>query len=370
MVHNRTTRLLVCLAFALSGAAAAVHADEQHQLMILNASASGTTLTINGSNFGSNPPSVELNGAALAVVNSSDTQVVATLPTPALNPGTYLLTMIRARPDDRRRDQDNDDVARFGAFNLTLGSDGPQGPTGLQGPMGPMGPAGPQGPAGATGAIGAQGPQGPAGATGAIGAQGPQGPAGATGAIGAQGPQGPAGATGATGAQGPQGPAGAAGATGATGAQGPQGPQGVQGPQGPTGVSCSAYVLPGTGGTFGGSYLRLTTANLAYELDLTYNYGAVGDTEAFYFADVSGHSATASNVIDGEPIQYFSSLDYGVGGTDRAVLPGRPWHGVFTINEGGTVAHWEVTLADGPGGNADVVACATGATGPASVVHP
>jgi hypothetical protein len=55
---------------------------------------------------------------------------------------------------------------------------------------------------------------------------------------------------------------------------------------------------------------------------------------------------------------------------DRAVLPGRPWHGVFTINEGGVVTRWDVTMADAPGVVGDLVVCAAGAIGQASVVQP
>jgi hypothetical protein len=60
------------------------------------------------------------------------------------------------------------------------------------------------------------------------------------------------------------------------------------------------------------------------------------------------------NVVDGQQPQYFSSLDYGVGGTDRATLvSGSSWHGAFSINEGGNLTH-----------------CSSGSTGSVFIEHP
>lgn len=78
------------------------------------------------------------------MVSTSPSHIVATLPSPALPPKTYLLTVVRAH----RGDGDDDDAGKFGVFNLTIGSAGPQGPPGLPGPPGATGPAGPTGPAG------------------------------------------------------------------------------------------------------------------------------------------------------------------------------------------------------------------------------
>ena len=142
--------LLVC-----SLVPARAHADNDKQLMVFNASATATTLTINGENFGALAPVVRLNGAELVVQQHTATQVKAVMPLPALTPGTYLLAVIRTR---RAGDRDEDDATRFGVFDLSIGgggATGPQGPSGPAGPAGATGPAGPQGPAGSAGATGA-----------------------------------------------------------------------------------------------------------------------------------------------------------------------------------------------------------------------
>jgi hypothetical protein len=160
--------LIVVAVTQFIGVAAPAHAGApEDPLTILSASTTGTALTIKGTNFGTPAPVVRLNGATLVVhPGATNTMVVATLPVPALAPGTYLLTVVRARRADRRED----DASRFGAFDLPIGGAGTQGPAGPQGPQGPQGPAGPQGPQGPQGATGPQGPQGPAGPGGIQGA--------------------------------------------------------------------------------------------------------------------------------------------------------------------------------------------------------
>jgi hypothetical protein len=157
---------------------------------IQKASANGTTLTIQGTNFGANKPTITLGGGAPFVVTSwSATQVIATMPA-GLLPGSYALRLVRANGGS--------DI-----FDMTVGAvgpAGPTGPTGLAGPQGVPGLNGPPGPAGPTGPQGLQGPPGIAGANGVAGAAGPQGPPGATGAVGPPGSAGPTG---------PQGPSGA-----------------------------------------------------------------------------------------------------------------------------------------------------------------
>ena len=80
------------------------------------------------------------DGANLKVDSSSDTQIVATLPTdtPA---GTFRLTV-----KDSSGDSSN--------FDLTYGATGPQRPVGPQGATGAKGPAGQQGVAGPAGPTG------------------------------------------------------------------------------------------------------------------------------------------------------------------------------------------------------------------------
>ena len=170
---RRRTRLLLVLIVCVAWlrASASIAADQPgRRLTVVSASVAGTTVTIRGLNFGERPPVVRVNEAPLALQSASETLIVGTLAAP-LAPGTYLLTVVRARHGDG----DDDDAARFGVFNMAIGGAGAQGPAG---------------PAGAPGAPGAQGPIGPAGATGPAGAIGPAGPQGAEGAPGPAGPQG------------------------------------------------------------------------------------------------------------------------------------------------------------------------------------
>jgi hypothetical protein len=207
-------------------------------------------MDIFGHGFGTDQPTVVLDGLLQTVTMYTDTHLVI-LPA-GVSPGSYLLTVIN---NSRRRNGNG--IRHTAWFYLTFGEtgsnagpQGPQGPAGAQGPAGPQGPAGFQGPPGPQGPAGIQGPAGPKGDTGAIGPIGPPGPpglqgppgpkgdigaTGATGAIGPQGPAGPKGDPGPTGLTGPAGPTGPIGLQGPIGFPGPQGPQGIQGPQGPPG---------------------------------------------------------------------------------------------------------------------------------------
>jgi len=262
------------------------------------------------------------------------------------------------------------------------GSAGPDGPQGLQGDPGPPGEAGPPGP---------QGPQGPQGPSGEAGAQvevvlqgdggtqvieGPQGPQGPPGEAGPPGPQGEAGPAGP---QGLQGPSGDAGALGPQGPQGTQGPQGDAGPPGPPGSGAvgSVYVIPGTGGTFGGGYLTLSSANGDLELQIYCNYGSAGENQTGFFADspsVTTGSTLVTVDIDGYPLAIYDDLSYGSGGQDHGFSPPNyegtwPWHGVFTADENGTLTRWDVTSDGTSTGDCTVVVYAN-AGGNANVVHP
>jgi hypothetical protein len=153
-------------------------------LALTNAAANSaeTQLTVTGANFTTSGNTVSFGAYGnLAIVSQNATTIVATLPAPAVAPGSYLVTVTNSK-------------AQIASLAVTIGAVGPQG---AQGQAGAAGPAGAQGPAGVTG------PQGPAGATGP---QGPDGATGPQGPAGAVGPQGPAGVT------GPQGPAGSGGA--------------------------------------------------------------------------------------------------------------------------------------------------------------
>ena len=147
------------------------------------------TLTISVVNFAKGPFNIVFNGTTLPNTYDRTAQIFqATLPgQPA--PGTYLLTISKAKGN-----------TILGSADVTVGA------VGLQGEMGPQGPQGPQG------EIGLQGLQGP---QGAVGPQGPQGEQGPVGPVGSQGEKGDKGDQGLAGIQGPEGP---------------MGPQGIPGP--------------------------------------------------------------------------------------------------------------------------------------------
>jgi hypothetical protein len=140
-------------------------------------SADGSTLFIQGDNFGASP-SVSFGGFPLGGVIVDALGTTITVPMPVAAPGTYQLVVASKRNHSA-------------AFEITLGATGPAGPAG------PAGAAGPTGPQGADGAIGPQGPPGPAG---------PMGVTGATGSAGLQGPSGVVGhATGSGAGNNPDG---------------------------------------------------------------------------------------------------------------------------------------------------------------------
>jgi hypothetical protein len=265
------------------------------------------------------------------------------------------------------------------------GDSGPQGPAGeagrqgepgAQGEAGPQGPAGEVGPQGEPGEAGPQGLAGEAGPQGAPGAQGDAGPEGPQGPAGEAGPQGAPGAQGEAGPQGPQGPAGEAGPQGEPGPQGEAGPPGQQGDPGPGSVG-SAYVIPGTGGTLGGGYVELPTADGKLSLYLFCNYGAPGaDGNIFFVWDPSVTSGTVlvTVAIDGQPVQAFDDLNYGSGGQDSASFASTPdgtfpFHGVFTVDEGSTLTRWDVTATGSLTGDCTALVYATGG-GPGVVGQP
>ncbi len=118
----------------------------------INYSASPNRITISGSNFkpATAAPIVIFNTLQLTLVSSTNTTVVANLPT-TLAPGSYLMAITNSQRSTFPF------VVTYGA----VGPQGPIGPQGLQGPAGPTGPTGQQGLPGATGATGPQGPPGP-----------------------------------------------------------------------------------------------------------------------------------------------------------------------------------------------------------------
>jgi hypothetical protein len=126
-------------------------------------------MRISGVEFGTDEPSVSLEGIPMAVVGHGPTEIVIDVPA-GTTPGTYMLKVSKGSSTG---DQD--------VFNVTVGAEGPQGEQGVPGPQGPQGDLGPRGEPGATGPQGQPGPQGfpgPQGSNGAQGAPGPIGPSG------------------------------------------------------------------------------------------------------------------------------------------------------------------------------------------------
>jgi Collagen triple helix repeat (20 copies)/IPT/TIG domain len=267
--------------------------------------AAGTQITIQGQGFGTSKPLVTLSGQSLTVVASSDTSVVATVPS-TFTPGTYVVSV------------QNSATRLLALLPAEIGpADGVTGATGPAGPQGPQGAAGPVGATGAQGATGARGPAGPAGATGPVGAVGPVGP------IGAAGAPGPAGLAGAPGAIGPVGLQGATGTTGPAGVQGQSGPQGITGPVGNQGAAGLPIY------NFASNILITSTLNLSAPPTL-FNGSVLGETNSVYTAgDTSTVPAsvelgipvgcTASN-FQASVIGSVSEYSSGLAGPDLAQL--------------------------------------------------
>ncbi len=171
-----------------------------------------TQVFITGANFGNHTGTVRFGGAEATVASWSPTVVVIAVPA-GTEPGSYLLTLVKATGVSRD-------------FIVAVGGAGTPGPAGPAGPAGPPGQPGPPGPQGVAGPVGTAGPAGAPGPMGLQGLPGPMGPAGAMGLPGAVGPPGPAG---------PEGAPGAMGLPGAQGSAGPAGPAGPVGPAGPAG---------------------------------------------------------------------------------------------------------------------------------------
>jgi hypothetical protein len=170
------------LALLLLAAAPVLRADNAPPPVIYNAQISASTITIDGIHFGTAIPTVTMNGIPLSVSSSTNTMVLANLPSSITsNPGTYLLKLVN-------NSETEDEQLRSVKFEVAVGATGPTGPAGPMGPPGAPGAQGPKGDTGATGATGASGPQGAQGLKGDAGPAGPSGPAGPKGDTGATGP--------------------------------------------------------------------------------------------------------------------------------------------------------------------------------------
>jgi collagen triple helix repeat protein len=150
------------------------------QIVRADSDATQTQLIIDGIHFGALTPVVTLAGTALTVLTSTDTHIVAMLPSGGVDPATYSLIVFATLP------RSSATVPSL-PFDVTIGAVGPPGPKGDPGPAGAAGAPGPKGDPGPMGATGLQGPKGDKGDPGP---QGPPGPKGDTGATGAPGPAG------------------------------------------------------------------------------------------------------------------------------------------------------------------------------------
>jgi hypothetical protein len=141
--------------FALLILPAVLLAGEGAQLTVTSAQADFAIgrLTIKGSQFGSEAPTVMLSGQPLTVVTFTSESIEAMLPA-GIAPGTYVLSVSRGGSG-------NVNDAKTATLHVTLGTAGPKGDKGDQGLQGPKGDKGDTGP---------QGIQGPKGDTGLIGA--------------------------------------------------------------------------------------------------------------------------------------------------------------------------------------------------------
>jgi len=279
--RQRTPKDLLILVLLAAGAftlgTAAAHADDKDDPVIVKAQPNSTIsqLTIEGTNFGYDAPTVTFNGLKLMVVSHTPTKVVVALPA-GLPPATYLLTLTR---HDKDRDRDSD------IFDVTIGGSGPAGPQGPVGPPGSVGPPGPKGDTGAPGPTGAKGDPGAQGPTGAKGDPGAQGPTGATGAQGAKGNPGAAGQS-VAGTDVPPGANCPYGGVMYTSADGNHyvcnGAPGATGPQGDPGTSAGLGAIFGDGSD--GNFTVATSLSINHDVylnNLTINDGATLNPNGF-----------------------------------------------------------------------------------------
>jgi hypothetical protein len=156
-----TSLVLPFVVFALTSGSSLRAATPAPAIVSAVINTATNQLTVAGSNFipASTSPTVTLDGKSLVLVSSTNTTVVAKLPTTALTAGNYLFVLTTS-------------ANNTASFTITVGAVGPVGPTGATGATGPTGAKGATGATGATGAKGATGPAGAKGATGATGADG------------------------------------------------------------------------------------------------------------------------------------------------------------------------------------------------------
>ena len=107
-------------------------------------------------------------------------------------------------------------------------------------------------------------------------------------------------------------------------------------------TNTSSYIVPGSGG---GGYLSLSTADGGSELGI---YCAPSNTVRWFATEpeVEAGDIQIFNAIAGQSFQAFNDLRTGGGAMDQAVVPPRPWTGVFTANYGKSLSRFEVTVSE------------------------
>jgi collagen triple helix repeat protein len=164
--------LLFTFSNAYGGAGPVQKSSTPNQPEIISAGedALNPEININGINLhdGVNNPIVTLGGVSLGVIGKDAAGQIVTVELPAIDPGTYVLTL-------------QDGPSRFAQIDLTVGAVGPAGADGQDGAPGADGQDGAPGADGQDGAPGADGQDGAPGADGQDGAPGADGQDGAPG---------------------------------------------------------------------------------------------------------------------------------------------------------------------------------------------
>ena len=113
-------------------------------------------------------------------------------------------------------------------------------------------------------------------------------------------------------------------------------------------IKSSSYRIPGSGA---GGYLSLTTADGMSELIIN----CYPSTDVRWFANdpsITAGDVQIFNAISGQTFQAFNDLQWNAGSQDPAVVPARPWTGVFSARYGTSLTRFEVTVSEiSPGGD-------------------
>ena len=107
-------------------------------------------------------------------------------------------------------------------------------------------------------------------------------------------------------------------------------------------TNTSSYIVPGSGG---GGYLSLSTADGSAALYLF----CAPTTDVYWFAlvpEIKAGDIQIFNAIEGQAFQAYNDLVFNGGSMDHAVVPARPWTGVFTAKYGKSLSRFEVTVSE------------------------